>query len=387
MRCGVGLGWAAVAGLALGMAGGSARAAGNEPVPLAGMAPVYQQHRDWLLVCDNALRCEASAMVQDADHAVRIVREAGPDTPITLRLEAIGGSLDPALLRIDDNPTRLSSLSWQTGNRHNAGSELTLTGDAARRAVDDLRDARQLDLGETADDPIVSLMGMTAALLGMDQAQGRLDTPGALVRTGPLRESRVSAAQALPVVPAYPITAPEAPASLAATVRQAQATLLSDRCDPPFDPPFDAPRDSAHALDDAQALVLLECRRNPAQSAFLAFVAPRAQPQAARPLALPAPAGSGVLSDAPLLSSAWFERATGTLTVTHKGRGLADCGYFGQWRFAGAGFALATYLEQQTCTGLPYAWPAWYRSLSQPPSASSTGASNAVSAAIGSAAA
>ena len=352
------------------------------PPALVGAAPVYRQYRDWLLVCDNALRCEVSAMVEDAQHAVRIMREAGPQTPVTLRVEAMG-ALDADLLRIDDSPTVLQTLPWEAGADDNHYSDLTLTGEAARRAVAELRDARQLDLGDTADDPIVSLMGLTAALLAMDEAQGRLDTPGALVRTGPLRESRVHAPAALPVVPAYPIAAAPAPAMLASAVRKTHSQVLADRCEQPLQ----GPRDSAHALDADVALVLLECQRTTTQRRFLGFIVPRTQPERALGLVLPAPAGSGAVTDGPLLTSAWFDPDTGTLTVAHKGSGLADCGYFGQWRFDGQGFALATYLEQQTCTGLPYAWPAWYRSLTQPPASASSGASSAARAAMGPAAA
>lgn len=357
------------------------------PAALVGAPPVYRQIRDWLLVCDNALRCEASAMVEDADHTVRVMREAGPDTPITLRLEAVG-ALDASLLRVDDNPTLLQSMPWTAGPDRNQYSDLSLQGQDARRALGELLDAQALDLGETADDPVVSLMGLTAVLLAMDDVQGRLDTPGALVRTGPLSERRVRAALPLPVVP--PRATPEhaMPAALAAAVRQAQATLLSDACDAGLA----HAKDSVQALDATHALVLLECQRGAYQSQFVGFVAPADTPGAAVALALPAPTGSSVLASAPLLPAAWFESSSGTLTVTGKGRGLADCGYLGQWRFDGQRFALATYLEQQTCTGLPYAWPAWYRSRSQPdqgaaPVSSSPRASNAPRAAMGSAAA
>ncbi len=330
--------------------------------PLVGAPPIYRQIRDWLLVCDNALRCEASAMVEDADHTLRITREAGPATPISLRMEAVG-TLVPASLRVDGAPTVLQTLPWQVGATRNHYSDLALEGDDARRALGELLDAHALDLGETADDPVVSLSGLTAVLLAMDDAQGRLDTPGALVRTGPLSEQRVRAAVPLPVVPARAVPGGPVPAGVAQAVRRAQAAAIGDACDAGLSDP----RDAVHAVDTTRLLVLLECQRGAYQNMYVGFMAPRDQPAQAAALALPAPEGSGVLASAPSIAAAWLEESTGTLTVTGKGRGLADCGFFGQWRYDGSRFVLATYLEQQTCTGLPYAWPAWYRSDTQAP--------------------
>jgi hypothetical protein len=341
-----------VAGLTFATIAGSAAAAPSAPP----YASVYRQIKDWTLVCDNTRYCEAKGLVE-GDHAtMRIEREAGPNTSINLVIDALG-DLQPEALRVDDKPTALQQIEWNRGGRRDLSeAQLSVSQAAARRALAPLVGGLRLTLGEPAQNASISLVGLQAVLLAMDELQGRLDTPGALIRTGPLAETRVAPAQALPYVPIRPVLPLTPPQGYLAAVRTERASAIAAECSPDLA----KPRDEARALSATEMLVFLECRRRAYQSEFLAYRVARDDPKQGNPLALPVAPGIEHVFGATLSQPEW-DLESGTLTVGAKGRGVADCGYWAKWRFSDAGFVLAEFHEQRICAGRPWDWPALYR--------------------------
>lgn len=341
-----------VAGLAFAAVAGVAAAA-----PAATPhASVYRQIKDWTLVCDNTRYCEAKGLVEGNHATMRIEREAGPNSGINLVIDALG-DLRPDALLVDDKPTVLQQIAWNRGGRRDLSeAQLTVSQAAARRALAPLIDGLRLSLGEPAQNASISLVGLKAALLAMDELQGRLDTPGALIRTGPLAETRVAPAQSLPYLPIRPVLPLSAPSGYLAAVRTDRAAAIAADCTPELA----KPRDEARALNAAEMLVFLECRRGAYQSEFLAYRVSRDDAKQARPLALPVAAGIDHVFGTTLSQPEW-DLESGTLTVGAKGRGVADCGYWAKWRFTEAGFVLAEFHEQRVCAGRPWDWPALYR--------------------------
>jgi hypothetical protein len=342
-----------LAGLALLMLAGAAAAA----LPTQPPASVYRQIKDWTLVCDNTRYCEAKGLVE-GDHAtMRIEREAGPATHINLVIDALG-ELRPDALRVDDKPTALQKIDWNRSGRPDLSeTQLSVSHQEARRALAALLEGNKLALGASAQDAGISLIGLKAILLAMDELQGRLDTPGALIRSGPLAESRVAPPLALPYLPARPILPLAAPQGFVAAVREARKDAVAAACTPALD----KPKDEARALSTKEMLVFLECRRGAYQSEYLVYRVAREDPKQVAPLILPIAAGIAQTFEETLSQPEW-DLESGTLTVGAKGRGVADCGYWAKWRFDGEGFALAEYHEQRICAGRPWDWPALYRS-------------------------
>jgi hypothetical protein len=339
-----------IAGLAVATLAGSAAAA---PTPYAS---VYREIQDWTLVCDNTRYCEAKGLVEGEHATMRIEREAGPNKGINLVIDALG-DLQPDALRVDGKPSVLQQIDWNRGGRRDLSeAQLSVSQAAARRALAALVDGRRLTLGEAAQNASVSLMGLKAVLLAMDELQGRLDTPGALIRTGPLAESRVVAAQPLPYLPIRPVLPQAAPPGFLAAVRADRAPTITAECASDLA----RPRDEARALNASEMLVFLECRRGAYQSEFLAYRVARDDPRQARPLVLPVEAGIDRMFGTTLSQPEW-DLESGTLTVGAKGRGVADCGYWAKWRFTESGFVLAEFHEQRICAGRPWDWPALYR--------------------------
>ena len=323
-------------------------------------SPIYKQLRDWVLVCENTRRCDARALVENSPAIISVEREAGPDTPVTVRIRG-KGVLRADSLRIDGEPGGLPIFGWRTDQTADgASSVLSISGESARTVIEALLKGKTLTLSTEAKDAIISLSGITAALLAMDEWQGRLDTPGALVRIGPLLESRVHRAWPMPVVSRRAMSAPAADAAMIAPVRAARQYSLDDECDGGPQ----TPRDRIVGLTDVEVLVFLECRRGAYQSSFIPLRVRRDAPDNPERLILPW-TESAFAFGAEKDFEPVYEPATGMLTMSGRGRGQGDCGFLGEWQFNGREFDLTFYSEQRICAGLPMDWPVHYRTESR----------------------
>ncbi|WP_161790441.1 DUF1176 domain-containing protein, partial [Inquilinus limosus] len=152
--------------------------------------PLYREFRDWQTACDNTGRCEAKGFSReegsDAISVVRVTREAGPAGAIEIVLESDTG-FDRADIRIAGGGSkrggpRVDPTLWSGESAGDGGGQLMLRDPAGAVAfLSGLRNADSLRLGKAGT---VSLDGMTAALLAMDDAQGRVGTATALIRRG-----------------------------------------------------------------------------------------------------------------------------------------------------------------------------------------------------------
>jgi hypothetical protein len=323
--------------------------------------PYYAEYKDWTLTCDNLGRCEAAALVDGSRAALRLVREAGPATPTLVRLSSIG-ELHVEDFRVDGQATVLSeAIEWGQPTKRNGGSQFTLDGQHGDFVIETLRHADQLALGPRAADATISLAGMTAALLSMDAQQRRLDTEGALIRKGPLPDTRAPAPRALPRVPIHPLSTKPVEAGLLEATVKARGKWVNDACGGGRP---DKARDSAHPLTDDYVLVMLECQREGTRSWFLGFKVDRslgAEPE----MATTTMVGNAMASSAPGWVSPVLDAATGTLRFDAPSDSERRCGYRVTQRFDGNAFSLVDYREQKRCAGLPDDWPAWYRSSAE----------------------
>jgi hypothetical protein len=163
--------------------------------PLHGaiLPKVHFTHHDWELACDNTRTCRAaaySAADEEEIATVLFTRAAGPDQPVRAQLQLghYNASQTPPPIKLEmsvdgrnlgtleiDRKTQIAELSpAQTNALFTAvskNSEISWTGD-----------------GHTWS---IATKGADATLLKMDEFQGRLETPGALVRKGNKPETGV----------------------------------------------------------------------------------------------------------------------------------------------------------------------------------------------------
>lgn len=164
--------------------------------------PTERTFRDWLAVCDNIGTCHAFGHATEGSGWVRITMVAGPDArpQVVVGFWPESGSFDgPVTARVDNNT--FNGLTAAAGE--DALPVATASPDGVRSLVDAMAVSRTMSLNAGSETVPISLSGVAASLLWIDERQGRLGTTTALIRKGPRPAAAVPAAAAMPrVVPA-----------------------------------------------------------------------------------------------------------------------------------------------------------------------------------------
>jgi hypothetical protein len=346
---------------------------------------VARDFKNWSVVCDNANRCIAEGGNDDIDDTrtsmiVRLTRDAGSDARPSLDIFA-SAPLDLRTARADSQPFDAVPAEWhavaKTGDQdddvypfHIRTSDPT-TVDAWLTVS---HNAQMLNFGDpaAAQTPRVSLSGLNAALLLIDDTQGRIGTVTALLRKGTRPASSVPAAPALPPapVPAPPVAdltpAEQRPLvdavfdKFAGSVKRCAADAddemsMSDR----------RKTASAIAISATDALVSLPCQTSSAYNhTDLWYRVHRTAPYAPAPLNFGeyASAGLDTASFANQLTQARYDSAHATLSSLDRVRGAGDCGSSASWVFDGKRFVLNDVAMHGACNGLFVdQWPRLYR--------------------------
>ncbi|HCT25977.1 MAG TPA: DUF1176 domain-containing protein [Stenotrophomonas sp.] len=321
--------------------------------PLSAIAAVpakrlYFQHHDWVVACDNTLACRAAGYAPDdgSTLSVLLTRKAGPGQAIQGRL-----SLQPE--EGQPQPTGALHLHIQ---RQDLGVLAPAKGEGTHRLnaaqTSALLSALVRDGGVSVTDGAghrwaLSDRGAAAVLLKIDEYQGRLGTPGAVMRKGSTPESSVPAALPVPVVrkAATVDSTPDDPAfaRLAASpaLRAAlRATLKDNSCEGLLETDADVPLSNSplqiQRLDAQHVLVNVQCWRAAYNTGDGYWVArPQAPFQA-----------QWVTSDA-------VDYADGQIIAAQKGRGLGDCISQNTWTWNGTAFIATSEVAAGLCRGVP----------------------------------
>lgn len=183
-------------------------------------------HKDWELACDNTRTCRAAGYHEEDDGpnaTILLTRAAGPNQPVKVELQLADDERRPAP---DQLAMSIGGRSVGIVRPDRKSSIFTLT-DAQVRALLPalLKDARIAWTGKGTTWTI-STAGANAVLLKMDEFQGRLETPGALVRKGSKPESSALPALPAPVVRPGPVSQDKTPIKVsAAQTRDIKAAL------------------------------------------------------------------------------------------------------------------------------------------------------------------
>lgn len=329
---------------------------------LAGPQPIYRDIDDWLLVCSNLRNCTVRSVKDDMAFAgkLTITRGGGPSGRVQVSITRIGPQEDLDLrgFALDDQPIAMG-FDWQ---RQAGTVTASLDHDEAVQFIKAVASGRKLSFGRGELRSSISLQGLSLAVAGMDEAQGRAGTVTALIRTGQRPASAVPAAIAAPVLLAAPAQIPsEQDKQFAARVRKAQSALLQrEECE--ADP---AQRmDVAYALDDQSNLVILGCYLGPYQLLDLVFIAPKTKPELAQVLSLPTgPVRSGdcTQTGGKFMEAQWDPKLS-TLSTNERARGPGDCGESLSWTYQGKGqWALSEQRAVLRCGGGFTHWPQVYK--------------------------
>jgi hypothetical protein len=188
---------------------------------------------------------------------------------------------------------------------------------------------------------------MKAALLLMDDVQGRVNGASAWVKRGDRVQWDVPPPPSIPQLPApMPAPAPLTQQETTGLIDYGTWRVNTDNCS--LDP---LRREvSVAPLTDSKALLLISCETGAYNVIDLAFEVTRSQPYVSRGITLNLPFTPPSRTDNQLeLVNAEFDASNGQLYTFSKGRGLGDCGVATRWQFDGNAFVLAEYAEEKTC--------------------------------------
>lgn len=303
-------------------------------------------YRDWVVGCDNTRRCEAQGYGKEGEQAppigraaLIVRRDAGPGQAPTLHF--VYSSIDdkaptpatgrPMRVQVGALRFEMPALSAQQSE-----SEVPAARVPALLAAVQKGDAIHLMSGSAQWE--VSLDGAVAALLKMDDLQGRVGTPGALVRKGMKPESSVPA-PAVPVVQAARLP-PTTPADLKLAPKvAARLPHTEDDC-----PNFNPAQDSLELvrLTPTTLLVLQPCWRGAYQTGSRVWQVDDRPPHRARRLDLPLPGGGTTDT---IVADGLDSGGTLYLHEAAKGRGIGDCWVNRDWTWSGNRLVLVSASE------------------------------------------
>lgn len=299
--------------------------------------PVSFQYKDWALQCDNTRTCRAAGYQSEGGDSepvsILLTREAGPDTPVLVDLQVSTEKASPASLQLKVGKFALPAL---------AGESPRVPAAQVPRLLQELLKNEDAVVSAGKDRWTLSLAGASAVLLKMDEAQGRIGTPGALVRRGTRPEASVLQPVLAPLVKAAPpVPTRKGDAALAKSLLAAlDRADMDGQCS--GDDAFNPANVQVYRLTERKVLLSVPCGMGAYNFSSLLWIAndrPPYQPES--------------LQDV----DGEFDPASGSVHSAMKGRGIGDCWSVREWQFDGKGFVRTSESGDSMCRG--FAGGAW----------------------------
>ena len=292
-------------------------------------------HGDWEIACDNTRTCRAAGYYigrgeDDGEPeplavSVLLTRKAGPNAPVQGEVQ-FGTYLD------DDTAKSLPrTLAPTMAIDGKALGKLTvpendwtveLTPGQTQALLAALRRVSKIEFIHGPHAWRLSGAGAAAVLLKMDEFQGRIGTPGALMRKGAKPEGSVLPALAAPVVlvPALDDKPVDLPKDRLAALRKA-LQVDEETCTETTDIDGTPGAITVSRLSGGKLLASMPCWRAAYNEGHAYWVVNAGPPYAPQ-----------------LVTTSGSDYAGGTIGGSHKGRGLGDCWSFEEWTWDGRRF-------------------------------------------------
>jgi hypothetical protein len=286
-------------------------------------------HHDWELACDNTCTCRAAGYQSESDElsvSLLLTRKAGPDEPVTGQLMIGYYGETP----VDRLPSTFEVSLYINGQMIGAVKirRDSLVADLGVKEISVLLRAllRDSEIEMTAGDINwhLSDKGAAAVLLKMDEYQGRIGTPGALVRKGKRNERTVFAPLPEPVVIEMPFhkSLPgddHFVVENSDALREAlRATISDENC---WEFLEHISKLSSVRLTETQMLVSTQCWMGAYNAGVGSWVVNASPPY-----------------DPTLITTDASEYYQGSISSIRKGRGLGDCWSIDGWTWNGTRF-------------------------------------------------
>ncbi len=323
--------------------------------------PVYREFKDWVVGCDNTGSCTVQSANEQNEFEVSITRKAGAKGRLQIVLTSLREEKQQyTVLSADGKPIRADKKYWLK-NDYEWQSENTAY---ILALIDTLKNSSHLQWSENYQQKTsISLQGLTASLLFVDDRQKRINTPSAFIQRGNQSESNIPAA-AVATKPKQWVDNLSAlnqnqVQQLVQSVRKTHAKLLKEEeCLPANESTDDADR-----LNEQEALVSIECWRGAYNSSSFIFRTPINAPEKSTQLILNFPGSINEQNKQQrsigFFTNASYDRKTRTVSMYGKGRGLGDCGESGSWQFDGKQFNIISWDYMGVCGGSLNWLPLW----------------------------
>ena len=281
-------------------------------------------HKDWDLTCDNTLTCRAAGYSSDeTDPAatVLITREAGRATPVTNKVMLADYDGEVA----QNNPGTPALLI----NNISQGPLLAVDGDSWKMSETQFSAFKQalqrdtsISFKDNTNEYLFSGAGSSAVLLKMDDVQGRIGTPDALIKKGTASEENIKPAIAVPVIVKAPVIDADSrdmTAQETAFIKPRILELKGSTTD--CDEELLAETWRIASLNSEQSLVTVPCWRAAYNSGDAYYVI-----------------RNDMSTPPELVTNSATDYSDGLLAFSMKGRGLGDCWSYQQWIWDGQQF-------------------------------------------------
>jgi len=289
------------------------------------------EHKDWEISCDNTRTCRAAGYGPEgaaSSASVLLTRKAGPGQAVVADLqlaESEDETKQPSTVQmfIDGRPFGAVNLS---SGKHPG----MLSSDQTTALLSAVKKDASIEWRAGKSRWTLSTMGANAVFLKMDEFQGRLGTPGALVRTGNKPEASVLPPLSAPVVQRVK-PKPGQEIQLSAIEQSALVAALrkvsgKDDCEKLHEDVADLPRTvDAYPLSDQNMLVRTACWTGAYNTGEGFWIANRRAPYTPR-----------------FVTDEANDYSEGELTGYQKGRGIADCVANKTWIWNGRNFVLTS---------------------------------------------
>ena len=319
-------------------------------------------NKDWELACDNTRTCRAAGYQVDTGNerpvSLRITRAAGPNAPIAMTMKIEADTDEQAdsilqkglLLQIGTVSLRVLKAVSETETpyffRHIL--RLTLTSEQVRAALPEMLNASEAPIwiGSNANgdpDGRLSLNGLNAVLLKMDDWQGRVGTPGALVRRGGKPESSVLPPLPLPVVRvAAPVATRPADANLIGRIFPLlDLAVINDVCG---DKAFSRGRRKVNRLTNQHILLSFQCPAGFGDGVIWYWIADDKPPYTLQAV--------DTQEDGNYEHTGGFDSVTMSIeSIGRNGGNETDCMNIKFWHFNGQKFVLTRSSSDSLCRG------------------------------------
>lgn len=301
-------------------------------------APFSKNFKDWEVACDNLGDCAAFGFPPGervGDVWIKLSIAAGADARPRLSGHAEG--VDFAKARLIGVPPEFAALA------------------PAEQLLAMAKKEEKASFASGAARATISLAGLAATLIAIDEAQGRLGTQAALIRKGARPAAAAPGPKPAPKLTPVPTKALGAgDARLARALAALQPKGFRDACPKQEETPGAG---EVHRLGPGLDLVALECDSGAYNLMTRFWLVPCGDAKRARAIEWATPHGAPMASPEggpeTTLVNAAYDPAQGVLSFFQKARGLGDCGVAASYAWTGRGFALAEWSQMGECAGVP----------------------------------